>query len=170
LDHESTKTNRLEILFEEASGDQPPPQEFIPKQKFPTVIRRSLQLLIWPFMLLDLSMQKVAKLIIRPPYKQIGKCKRRGNCCRYILMRKPEGILGKIHYFWSMEINGFYRRQKSEEVENEGVIILGCRYLRQDGGCGNYRFRPLICRQWPIIEYFGEPRILKGCGFQAKKR
>ena len=30
--------------------------------------------------------------------------------------------------------------------------------------------RPAVCRKWPLIEYFGHPRILKGCGFQAVHR
>jgi Fe-S-cluster containining protein len=47
---------------------------------------------------------------------------------------------------------------------------MGCRYLKQDGSCSHYRLRPSICRTWPQIEYFGHPRILKGCGFKATPR
>jgi len=27
--------------------------------------------------------------------------------------------------------------------------------------------RPVVCRKWPVIEIFGQPRMLKGCGFKA---
>ena len=45
--------------------------------------------------------------------------------------------------------------------------VMGCRHLRNDGTCGDYHLRPLICRQWPVVEYFGYPKILKGCGYQS---
>ena len=44
---------------------------------------------------------------------------------------------------------------------------MGCRYLREDGSCSEYRLRPQVCRQWPVIEHFGYPKILKGCGFRS---
>ena len=44
--------------------------------------------------------------------------------------------------------------------------ITGLDQLK-DGSCGQYRLRPQVCRQWPVIEHFGQPKILKGCGFSS---
>jgi Fe-S-cluster containining protein len=122
-------------------------------------------------MLIDLSAQRLARLIIRPPFKKGGKCLKRGNCCHYILVPEAKGFLGKLFYFWNTQILGFYRRT-SETYESEGkrVYAMGCRYLKKDGACGRYFLRPAVCRKWPMIEYFGFPRILKGCGFKAVNR
>lgn len=145
----------------------PHPTGGIPRQWVPGIIRWPLRLLFLPLMLLDLFAQRVARLIIRPPFKQTGHCLKRGNCCYYILIPENKGLLGKLFYFWNTQILGFYRR--SDEVhESEGkrVLVMGCRYLTAQGSCRHYRLRPAVCRRWPVIEHFGSPRVLKGCGFK----
>lgn len=157
--------DRLEILLERAAENIPPEPQPIPRQRVPRFIRKGLQVLIYPFMILDLYAQKIAKKIIKPPYILTGECKKRGSCCHYILMQKPKGIFGRLYYFWNTEINGFYLREKKDTL-----LVMGCRHLKKDGSCGHYRYRPLVCRQWPMVEHFGTPRILKGCGFKVEKR
>jgi Fe-S-cluster containining protein len=94
---------------------------------------------------------------------------KRGNCCHYILIPEAKGFFGKLYYLWNTQVLGFYRRYSHEhEAEGKPIYVMGCRYLRKDGSCGQYHLRPLICRKWPIIEHFGHPRIIKGCGFTAK--
>jgi Fe-S-cluster containining protein len=164
----------LQELLDKAGSSTkapPPPKQGIPKQRVPSWIRWPLKVLFLPFILLDSSVQKLAKKIIRPPYEKAGACLKRGNCCHYLLMEKPRGVLGAIHYFWNTEINGFYLRDE-EPVEAEGkqMVVLGCRYLNKDNTCQQYAFRPKICRDWPLIEHFGRPQMLKGCGYQVKKR
>ena len=113
-------------------------------------------------------MQKVATMIIRPPFKREGRCKRRGHCCHYILMTYSPSLTGRFFYLWYTEILGFYRRLLDpQDYEGKKMYVLGCRHLRKDGTCGDYRLRPLICRQWPIVDYFGYPKILKGCGYHS---
>ena len=51
--------------------------------------------------------------------------------------------------------------------EGKEMRVMGCRYLNREGMCDQYKLRPSICRQWPKIEHFGYPRILKGCGFHC---
>lgn len=143
----------------------------IPKQKLPGWIRWPIRVCFLPFILLDVTMQKFARRLIPPPYKQEGKCKRRGNCCYYIMIREPKGIFGRLLYLWNTEINGFYpRRAKPCEYEGNRVMVMGCRYLQKDGSCSHYHLRPIVCRKWPVIEHFGHPKILKGCGFNAIPR
>lgn len=169
-DHPLTLEGLLKTA-EEATGLPKEPLSGIPVQKLPSWIRYTVRFIVLPFLWMERFSEKVAKLLIRPPFKQVGKCKRRGNCCHYILFPETKGIVKTIFSFWNTEINGFYPRDNLVyEHEGKTVYVYGCRYLQKDGGCSNYLFRPKICRTWPAIEYFGYPRILKGCGYQAKVR
>ena len=161
----------LNDLLEEA-GDAthqpPPPIHGIPRQLLPGFIRQPIKWISLPFVLLDSAMQKIARKIIRPPFKREGSCKRRGNCCHYILIRSSKSILGWLFYFWQTQINGFYLRYpRPQEYEGKQMYIMGCRYLKKDGSCSQYHLRPFICREWPVIEHFGFPKVLKGCGFYS---
>lgn len=162
-----------DLIFKagEATEQPPLPKLGIPRQWIPGWIRWPVRLFFLPFVLLDVSMQKLARWLIPPPYKQIGKCKKRGNCCHYIMIRKPKGPLGWIFHFWNTQINGFYLRSHEDyEYENHKVMVMGCRYLQKDGSCKHHKLRPMVCRKWPVIENFGIPRMLKGCGFKAIPR
>lgn len=155
----------------EATSAPALPKGGIPPQRIPNWIRWPIRVFLLPFVLLDLFMQKIARILIPPPYKQAGKCLKRGNCCHYIMMRKPKGILGAVFQFWNTEINGFYLRSKEiHDYEGKRVLVMGCRYLEPNGSCRHYALRPMVCRKWPVIEHFGHPRLLKGCGFKAIPR
>ena len=166
--------NRLEVVEQltkmagTATKQPPLPPGGIPRQWLPAFIRWPIRVFLVPFIWLDLGAQWFAKKIIRPPFKQVGHCYQRGNCCHYVLIPQPKGILQRLFYFWYTQINGFYPRQPDPiESEGEKMMVMGCRYLQKNGRCGHYRLRPMICRQWPLIEYFGFPKRLKGCGFKA---
>ena len=167
--HTPSSLEELLKTAEEAVVAPAEPVGGIPRQKLPSWIRMTVKCLFLPFLYLELGTEKVAKWIIRPPYERVGTCKRRGNCCHYILFPETHGIVKKLFLFWNTEIHGFYRRENMNyEYEGKKVLVMGCRYLQKDGGCSNYKFRPKVCRSWPIIEYFGFPKVLKGCGYQAK--
>ena len=160
----------LQQILDQAGDDGHRPKPCrIPKQFVPGFIRWPLRACLLPFVLLDVFAQLVAKKIIRPPFKRVGHCKKRGNCCNYILIKKSRGFASKLDLFWHTQINGFYRRDdKLHEIDGMKIYVMGCRYLQKDGKCGSYLLRPTICRSWPRIEYFGKPQILKGCGFRAE--
>lgn len=152
-------------------GAPPPPNGKLPRQYLPAIIRWPIRVAIMPFIWLDLAAQKIARMIVRPPNVRAGACKKRGNCCHYIMIRKVRAPFGWLDLFWHTEINGFFRRDKKVHVYNGmNVHIMGCRYLTKEGKCGRYTLRPIVCRTWPRIEYFGYPQILKGCGFHAAPR
>ena len=111
-------------------------------------------------------------MIIRPPYNRGGECKRRGNCCHYILFKKYRWrLLDRLYLFWCREINGFFLREKKAQVYDDSLwYVMGCRYLKKNGSCGHYHLRPSLCRTWPKIEIFGRHEMLKGCGFKAIPR
>lgn len=159
-----------DLLFEASEAiDQPPlPENGIPKQRVPYWIRQTLKCLALPFVLIDNRMQIIAKKIIRPPFKREGECKKRGNCCYYVLIAHSDSIIGRLFYFWYTQFLGFYKRLPNPQIyEGKKMHVMGCRHLKKDGSCGDYRLRPLICRQWPMIEYFGYPKVLKGCGYRS---
>ena len=154
---------------ETATSIPPDPTGGIPKQKVPSWIRWSIRTLLIPFLYLEVLTEKIAKILVPPPFKQTGSCKRRGNCCHYILFPESKGLLAKLLLFWNTEIYGFYQREsKTYDYEDKKIIVMGCRYLQKNGSCSRHFFRPKVCRTWPVIELFGRPRILKGCGYQAK--
>lgn len=163
----------LEELLAHAGEEESPPPEppgGIPKQWMPGFIRWPLRVFFLPWVLLDLLAQRIARTFIKPPYQKVGACKKRGACCHYILIPISKGIFGKLYYLWNTQILGFYKRDNNiYQFEKNKVHVMGCRYLKE-GKCSRYRLRPAVCRKWPLIEYFGYPRILKGCGFQAIHR
>ncbi len=161
----------IEDLVAHAGELKQPPKQKIPKKWFPEFISVPIRLLILPMVLLDLAAQRIARFIIRPPFKKVGSCKKRGNCCYFILIRKTKGIFGKLDLFWHTQINGFFPRTKeAHKIDGKSFHLMGCRYLKKDGRCSRYFIRPTICRTWPRIEIFGKPQALKGCGYKAEVR
>lgn len=164
----------LKVLVDEAAeaeSEPLPPEGGIPKQRLPGFIRWPIRTLFLPFVWMDRAAQKIARMIIRPPFKRAGSCNKRGNCCYYILFKKHRRFLNAIFMFWSREINGFYQRDPEPQIfDGKPWYVMGCRYLKKNGSCGHYHYRPSICRSWPIIDHFGYPKILKGCGFKVVSR
>ncbi len=148
----------------------------IPDQRLSPWIRWPIRTLVMPFVLADGLSQKLAKLFFKTPYRQVGHCYKRGACCQNVLLSWPKWMerhqwAGKLLLWWNTEVNGFYLKGKEVDDEDGSKLkFMGCRYLKQDGSCGQYRYRPAVCRDWPRIEYFGPPRRLKGCGFRAVLR
>ncbi|MEX0961835.1 MAG: hypothetical protein WDZ28_03145 [Simkaniaceae bacterium] len=165
---------KIDQLIEEVGQANAPPKKpmgGIPKQRLPKPLRFIFNITLLPFLHLDLFMQKIAKKIIRPPYIRVGACKKRGNCCHYILIKKQKGYLGRLFLLWHLEVNGFYKRFDETIPQEKGeFFVMGCRYLNKKGECTNYRFRPMVCRKWPVIEHFGRPQIIKGCGYSYVHR
>jgi len=163
--------DQLLHLAETANSPPPSPPGGIPPQRLPSWIRWTIRLIYIPFLQIELLAEKIAKWIIRPPFMRTGECKRRGNCCHYILFPETSGIMKKLFLFWNTQVHGFYERTEIEgSFQGKKFFVFGCRYLRENGSCSNHFFRPKVCRSWPIISHFGLPRILKGCGYSVKIR
>lgn len=167
------KNKNLYDITQSAGDGMAPPSDTPPDQGLPTFVRNVLRYSFLPFVLLDQSAKRIAKRLVRPPFTQTGSCKKRGNCCYYITMRKRSGLLNTFQLFWMTRVHRFFLR--TSDTFREGgktFYLLGCRNLRKNGTCKEYRVRPSICREWPVIEHFGYPKLLKGCGFTfiAKNR
>lgn len=143
-----------------------------PKQLLPSIIRWPLRILLLPLILLDQAMQRLAKFIIKPPYKQVGGCSRRGNCCHRVLISKPKSrTLEMMIYFYYTQVYGFFTvKPNVVKDKNDDYFVMACRYLTKQGSCKHHRLRPTVCRQWPRIEYFDRPKLIKGCGYRPVLR
>jgi hypothetical protein len=164
----------LDLLIEHAGATprQPPlPAGGIPRQWIPAFIRWPIRLFMTPFVILDQFIKKVAAFLVQTPFKMAGSCKKRGNCCYFVLLPEPKGLLGRLFYFWYTQINGFYWRGLTTTSDKGNTMhVMGCRYLKKDGSCAHHKLRPALCREWPVIAIWGRPQILKGCGFRAEPR
>lgn len=147
------------------------PELGIPPRKLPRFLRYFLRTFVLPFVILDTWAQKAVRVFLKTPYRQEGACKKRGYCCHHLLAAKSETWLDRLQDFWNTQVNGFYFRDfEYEDSQKELWRVMSCRYLKKNGLCGNYFFRPSICRQWPRIEVFSRPQVMKGCGYRAVKR
>ncbi|MBS0603542.1 MAG: hypothetical protein JSS60_00730, partial [Verrucomicrobia bacterium] len=95
---ESVSDGLDEILVraEEAKEVPPEPEGGIPRQWLPGLIRWPVRVLLLPTILIDLAAQRIARIIVRTPFKKEGKCLKRGNCCHYILVPEAKGFLGRL--------------------------------------------------------------------------
>lgn len=146
-----------------------------PPQRLPKIFRWSFRLIVFPFMLLDVTIQRTLAFIFKSPGNVCGRCNRCGTCCRYVLMEWPAYLdwlpfLARLYMFWMTEVNGFYLRGVDIEC-NDGYRyrLLGCRYLFDGNRCKHYYLRPAVCRQYPWKGYYKLPWFLPQCGYMNKK-
>jgi hypothetical protein len=101
-----------------------------------------------------------------------GKCKQCGNCCREIYL-KMTPRQASSQFFTGLAVKWicwiFDFIFLGIDYENH-YLIFTCRHRLPDGKCGNYFWRPNICRNYPLVDYFEEPKLLPGCGFSARPR
>lgn len=126
--------------------------------------------LILCFVLLDNILTNLAKKLFKTRWKRVGICQQCGNCCRLIILTMtPAQVKSKfftdLSIRWISWLFGF----KLIRVDQENLsLIFSCRHLTPEGKCGNYFWRPNICRNYPLVDYFEEPKFLPGCGYEAK--
>jgi hypothetical protein len=122
------------------------------------------------FVLADLAAVRLVQKIVPPRYELRGACDQRGVCCTQIVGNPPRFVKrGRlIHLFaWYHQImHNFHVVARGTDDE----LIFRCGHLQTDGRCGIYRHRPRLCRNYPVLPWFGPPRLLPGCGFQVVPR
>jgi len=126
--------------------------------------------LIRAFIILDLQALKVLQKAVPPRYVVRGGCQKRGLCCTQIVGNPPnfvkKSVLLKLFAVYHRVVHNF-------SVVGRGVddsLIFRCGHLRSDGRCGIYRYRPLICRNYPVLPFYEAPPILPGCGYRVVLR
>jgi len=125
------------------------------------------------FVLLDNFLTNFPKKVFFKSYWKLeGKCKQCGNCCKEILLKMtPRQISSK--FFTNLAIRWitwlFDFILLRVDYEN-GYLAFTCKHVSSDGKCGNYFWRPSVCRNYPLVDYFKQPCVLPGCGYLPKPR
>jgi Putative zinc- or iron-chelating domain len=122
------------------------------------------------FLSLDLLAQKLTQKMLPPPYRVTGECHRCGVCCTRIVGSPPKwmrrGFILQLYLFFHRTTHNFHAVGRGEE----GEIIFSCGHLRSDNSCGIYRYRPLICRNFPLEPQGRIPSLLPECSYQITPR
>ncbi len=114
----------------------------------------------------------VKEHILKSRYKLKGGCLKCGQCCRQIYLKatRPQvtsPLFAKLSVKWIEWLFDFELKQ-IDTADN--YFVFGCKNIRPDGKCGNYFWRPNICRNYPLLDYFKEPVFLPRCGYGSKPR
>ncbi len=132
--------------------------------------RRLLRFPLVFFALMETAAIRVVQQVIRPRFVLQGECHECGDCCRSILGVPPRFIrktrLMGLYLYYHRVAHRFTPR----EIGEEGEIIFECGHLQSDGRCGIYWFRPLLCRNYPIVPFYHAPSLLPGCSYQIAPR
>ncbi|MCX5748895.1 MAG: YkgJ family cysteine cluster protein [Candidatus Saganbacteria bacterium] len=128
---------------------------------------RLLKRFIMCFIILDNLITTSLKRLFGSRYKLQGSCKKCGQCCREIYLKMTRQqyssfFFREIAVRWISWIFDFEYIRTDDEV---GDLVFRCKNQLSDGRCGNYFWRPNICRNFPLVDYFEEPKLLPGCGY-----
>lgn len=133
---------------------------------------------MWPvrevvrfFVVLELFALSVIRKIFPPQFELVGACQKGGSCCQQIVGNPPKFV--KDNTFLLNLFAGYHRVMHRFSVVgrgDDGELVFSCGHLKSDGRCGIYRYRPLICRNYPLRPFFGPPNVLPGCGYQFARR
>ena len=126
-----------------------------------------LKRIIISFMLLDNFIVQGFKRLFPTRYKIRGNCKQCGKCCEEILLRGTNRQINNpffrnIAIRWISWLYGFYLLYVDYE---RNYLAFSCSHRGEDGKCKNYFLRPPICRNYPLLDYFEEPKFLPWCSF-----
>jgi len=134
---------------------------------------RFLKRFLISFVLLDNLLTNLPKKILfKSRWKLEGKCKQCGVCCQEIYMKiTPKQLSSKfftnLAIKWTCWLFDFILL----DVDYENYyLVFTCHHRRPDGKCGNYFWRPNVCRNYPLVDYFDEPKTLPNCGFKPVVR
>jgi len=132
------------------------------------VIKRAIMSII----LLDNFVSNLVKKPFKTAYKLDGTCKKCGKCCREIALAAHPAILSsklttEIVARWISWIFDFFLVRVEYD---KNYLIFGCKNLGPDGKCLNYRWRPNVCRNYPIVDYFDKPVFYPWCGYISSSR
>ena len=133
--------------------------------------RRVLQEVLRAFVVLDLGTQSLMRRIFPPRYELLGACQRRGACCTQIVAEPPRSLLRRPKLLAAFV--GLHRLLHNFHVVGrgpQGQVLFRCGFLQPGGRCGIYRFRPRLCRTYPVLPFFAPPKVLPGCGYRVRRR
>lgn len=123
------------------------------------------------FIVVELGAMALVRRVFPPEFTLLGACQKGGSCCQQIVGDPPRFVkdtpaLLKLFVGYHRVMHRFTVVARGDN----GELIFRCGYLRSDGRCGIYRYRPLLCRNYPVRPFFGPPSVLPGCGYQYARR
>lgn len=129
--------------------------------------------IIIAFILLDNFLTNLPKKVLfRSRWVLEGKCRKCGTCCKEIYLRiTPRQLSSKLFTELAVRWTSWIFDFELLRIDYENCyLVFSCKHLRSDGKCGSYFWRPNICRNYPLVDYFEEPKVLPDCGFRARPR
>lgn len=134
------------------------------------ITRRCFRELFRFFAVLEVLCLKAVRIVLPPKYEVVGECVRCGKCCTEIVSRPPRFIrqTKMLPVFLA-----FHRVMHNFSMVGEGPqgeLIFRCGHLKDDGGCGIHKWRPFLCRNFPMQPWFDPPQILPYCSYQVAAR
>jgi uncharacterized cysteine cluster protein YcgN (CxxCxxCC family) len=135
-------------------------------------IGQNMKKFLMIFVLVDNCLTNLASRLFPRRWQLEGTCRQCGRCCQEIHLKMTPGqmrskLFTKLAVSWISWLFGFILLAVDEENQS---LVFTCKYLTAAGRCGNYPWRANVCRNYPLVDYFDEPKFLPGCGFRAKLR
>ena len=131
-----------------------------------------LRKLALSFVLADNFVSNLAKKPFGSRWKLTGRCNKCGKCCKEIHIKIEPRLLNskftqEVVIRWVSWLFRFYLQRIDHE---RNYLVFGCKNLRPDGTCGDYKWRPNVCRNYPLVDFFDEPALFDTCGYKAIKK
>lgn len=123
------------------------------------------------FIVMELLALAVVRKVFPPQFELLGGCQKSGSCCQQIVGDPPKLVKdNKVLLNLFASYHRVMHRFTVVGRGDNGELVFSCGHLRTDGRCGIYKYRPLICRNYPVQPFFGAPSVLPGCGYQYARR
>lgn len=121
-------------------------------------------------MVFDNVIMQALKRLFPKRYQILGSCKKCGQCCKEILLECSKGQI-ESPFFLNIAIrwlSWLYDFKLIYIYKENRFLAFTCKKIGNHGKCGDYFWRPPLCRNYPISDYFKKPVFLEQCGFYCK--
>ncbi len=132
--------------------------------------RKCLKIPILFFTLLEILSLRLIQAAVPPKFVLLGSCQECGDCCTSILGSPPAWIRRSFLMRIYTQYHKIAHRFSVRATTEDGSVLFQCGYLQSDGRCSIYHFRPLLCRNYPLIPFYHEPKLLPGCSYSIAPR
>ncbi len=104
------------------------------------------------------------------PYPQIrGACKKRGLCCKKLmLVDRGKPITTEKEFAKMRRVEPLYEMfERVLEEHDDGILRFSCTKLSANNLCTIHDRRPKICKNYPTLSMFKRgATLLNGCGYR----
>lgn len=110
------------------------------------------------------------RYFFKTEYERKGQCQMTGQCCKMVGLSFPKSWLNYPRLTNTVKSWHAYRYNFSYLGTVDSMHVYECRYLTKDNKCGIHRFKPRLCRDYPVTPWYGFTKVYKGCGYRFEKR